>query len=124
MPRYKEKNIFLSIVFFSEVRRFQLYAQIELVMHKENLYEFLHYIRRNSILLDDIKQTANNIKDEEPMTKHSILVKHLDQIKKTSDFVCMILFLTKNYLVFFRKMSDTNQNRKIHCYTLSFYFFL
>jgi hypothetical protein len=63
-------------------------------MHKEYLYEYLQYIRRDSGLLNEIQELAKAISDEQPSKKKMVLVDHLMAIKTRSNFVSFIFLLT------------------------------
>jgi hypothetical protein len=63
-------------------------------MHKEHLYEYFRYIRRNPGLLNELQELAKAILHEEPLKKQIVLVDRLIAIKTRSDFVSSIFLLT------------------------------
>jgi hypothetical protein len=82
-------------------------------MHKEHLYEYFRYIRRNTGLLNELQELAKAILHEEPLKKQIVLVDRLIAIKTRSDFVSSIFLLT--YIIvlsFFRATSNTNLNNE------------
>jgi len=44
-----------------EISKFQHYAQIEMGMHKEHIYEYFHFIRSNQDLLDQIQELSKKL---------------------------------------------------------------
>jgi len=54
-----QKYLCLSDVM--EISKFQHYAQIEMGMHKEHIYEYFHFIRSNQDLLDQIQELSKKL---------------------------------------------------------------
>jgi uncharacterized protein YacL (UPF0231 family) len=77
-----------------EIREFQHFVQVKMSMHKEHLYDYFRYIRRDSRLLNELQELAKAISDEEPSKKQMVLVDHLMAIKTRSNFVSFIFLLT------------------------------
>ncbi len=92
-----------SILLVLEIRRFQHLAQVQLGMHKEHLYEFMHFIRGSPDILRGLQQTAKQLTSEKTSGKMIILVNYLTDIKVKQKFVS-VNFLLNQILVssFFR----------------------
>ena len=83
---HPKQDVF-SIFSFLEIRQFQHLAQVKLIMYKEHLYEFFHFIRRHTNLLNEIQQIANQVKNEQSSNKRVLLTKKLLEIREKSNFV-------------------------------------
>lgn len=78
-----------------EIRLFQHQLQIKLTMHKEHLYEYLHFIRRNPCQLHQIEQIAQELINEESSKKQLILINKLIEIKDQLNFVGVFLLSSR-----------------------------
>jgi len=77
----------LNLSTITEIRKFQRKCQIELCMHREHLYEYFRFIRHNSNLLNNVKKAADDLKNENELTKQTNLIKKLIDTRKETNFV-------------------------------------
>ncbi|CAF2130789.1 unnamed protein product [Rotaria magnacalcarata] len=78
---------YLCVTGVTAIREFQHAAQLQLLVHKENLYELLRFIRRTPNYFTSIQEIGRKYKDEGVEVQIKELVNHLIDIRKTSNFV-------------------------------------
>lgn len=82
----------IIIPYVLAIREFQHAAQVELHIHRENLYEFLRFIRRSPNYLAEIQETGRKYMNEDMKVQVKELVNHLFVIRNKSNFVSTTYF--------------------------------